>query len=103
MFPVPPRQKLRRDLREQCQRQHILLGFGDFLEFFLVFFQLRGNVVRRTAGDDLLRVDACQRPDLRVYLAGSAPYSPRSSPLDSLGNVLYLPTITFITACVPTI
>ena len=80
MFPVPPRQKLRRDLREQCQRQHILLGFGDFLEFFLVFFQLRGDVVRRTAGDDLLRVDACQRPDLRVYLAGQrAVFAPQQT------------------------
>ena len=90
MKAVPPGQELGGHLGKQGQRQHVLLRLGDVLELLFVGFQLRGDVVRRTAGDDRLRVDACQRPDLRVHLAGQrAVLAPQQS-LGLLGEGLVL-------------
>ena len=90
MRAVPPGQELGGHLGEQGQRQHVLLRLGDVLELLFIGFQLRGDVVRRTAGDDLFRIDASQRPDLRVHLTGQCAVLAPQQSLGLLGEGLVL-------------
>ena len=72
MGTVSPGQELGGHLGEQRQAQHVLLALGEVLVLRLILLQLGLQQVRRTAGDDLVGLDAGLGPDRLVDLAGQS-------------------------------